>query len=189
MSRSPTSSFPVLPLYGSGAAPIAQIGAVIVGTGVLAASSWIQVPMIPVPITMQTLAITMIGAFYGWRLALATVVAWFAEAAFGLPVLAGGAAGIAHFVGPTGGYLLGFAIAAGVVGLAAEQGLLRRSLAMSLGVMLAANALIIAIGCVWLARFVGWEASITAGATPFIVGGIVKAALATGIYEAVGKRA
>src|SRR3546814_16627125 len=76
---------------------------VALGTLVLAASSWIEVPMVPVPMTMQTYAIVLIGALCGWRLAGAVVLAYLGEAVIGLPVLSGGASGPIHFVGPTAG--------------------------------------------------------------------------------------
>lgn len=67
--------------------------AVLIGTAFLAVSSWIEVPMFPVPVTMQTFAVTTVGALYGWRLGGLTVLAWLGEAMIGMPVLAGGAGG------------------------------------------------------------------------------------------------
>lgn len=81
---------------------------VFAGTLVLALASRLAVPMVPVPITMQTFAVTMIGALYGWRLGSLTLLAWLGEAMLGLPVLAGGAFGLAPFFGPTAGYLVSF---------------------------------------------------------------------------------
>jgi biotin transport system substrate-specific component len=88
----------------------------------LAISSQIEVPMVPVPVTMQTFTVAMIGALYGWRLGTLTVLAWLGQAALGLPVLAGGAGGLAHFAGPTGGYLAAFVVMAAQVGWLAERG-------------------------------------------------------------------
>src|SRR5262245_33102727 len=86
-------------------------GAVVIGSLFLALSSYVQVPLIPVPITMQTFAVALVGALYGWRLGGITIIAWLVEGAVGLPVLAGGASGVHHFVGPTGGYLFAFPVA------------------------------------------------------------------------------
>ena len=158
--------------------------AVLLATMLLTASSWIEVPMVPVPITMQTFAVTLVGALMGWRLGGAAILAWFAEAAIGLPVLAGGAGGIWHFAGPTGGYLFGFLVAALAVGWCAERGWTRGNIASAFAVMLAANALILALGAAWLAMLFGWETAIASGVTPFIVGGILKAALAVATVEA-----
>ena len=104
--------------------------AVLIGTAFLAVSSWIEVPMYPVPVTMQTFAVTMVGALYGWRLGGLTVIAWLAEAMIGFPVLAGGAGGLMHFAGPTAGYLLAFPVVAAFVGLLAERGLTRQSICL-----------------------------------------------------------
>ncbi|MEL6745054.1 MAG: biotin transporter BioY, partial [Pseudomonadota bacterium] len=77
----------------------------LLGSAVLSLSSYVAIPMVPVPITMQTLAVTVIGAVFGWRLGMAAVWLWLAYGAAGLPVFAGGASGLSHFVGPTAGYL------------------------------------------------------------------------------------
>lgn len=82
-----------------------KIAAVVVGTIMLTLSSYITVPMYPVPVTMQTYAILMVGALYGWRMGTLTVIAWLGQAAIGMPVLAGGTGGPAVFVGPTAGYI------------------------------------------------------------------------------------
>ena len=75
-----------------------QLLAVAAGTLILALASQVEVPMVPVPVTLQTLAVTLIGALYGWRLGAITVVAWLGQAAIGLPVLASGKFGLAPFV-------------------------------------------------------------------------------------------
>src|SRR6478609_8857881 len=106
---------------GSRSLPV-QAAFVLAGTLILALASRISVPMVPVPITMQTFAVTMIGALYGWRLRALTVVAWLGEAMVGLPVLAGGAGGLAPFAGPTAGYLVSFPIIAALTGWLAERG-------------------------------------------------------------------
>jgi len=82
------------------------------GTALLTLSAKINLPLPYVPMTLQTLVVLMIGAAYGWRLGGATVMAYLAEGAIGLPVFAGPIGGLAPFVGPTAGYLVGFALAA-----------------------------------------------------------------------------
>lgn len=154
-----------------------QIGAVLLGTLFLALSSWIEVPMYPVPVTMQTFAVTLVGAFYGWRLGTLTILAWLGEAMIGLPVLAGGAGGIAHFAGPTLGYLAAFPVMGFVVGHLAERGFTRNVVAGFL-VMLAGNALCLVIGGAYLATLIGFEQAMIHGVTPFVLGGILKSALA-----------
>ena len=159
--------------------------AVLLGTLFLAASSWIEVPMLPVPMTMQTFAVTLIGALYGWRLGAVTVLAWLVEGAVGFPVLAGGAAGLVHFAGPTGGYLAAFPFAAALVGFLAERGWTAKGkLFQSFVAMLLGNVFILAFGGAWLAAMIGVSDAIQFGVVPFIMGAIVKSALATASVEA-----
>ncbi len=162
---------------------------VIVGTLFLAACAWIEVPMVPVPMTMQTFGMVMIGAVYGWRLGGATVAVYLTEGAIGLPVFAGGAAGIHHFVGPTAGYLVAFVLAAMLVGASAERGLLRHPLS-AFTVMLAGHLLILALGVAWLAYAVGLGLSqaVAVGATPFLIGMVLKSALAVACWRVLERR-
>jgi biotin transport system substrate-specific component len=131
-----------------------------------------------VPVTMQTFAVTLVGALYGWRLGALTVVAWLAEAAVGLPVLAGGAGGLAHFAGPTGGYLFSFPVVAGLVGWLAERGWNAERVLWAFAAMLIGNGLCLVLGAIWLAAMIGAEKAIALGVTPFILGGVLKSALA-----------
>lgn len=155
-----------------------KILAVGVGSLILTLSSWIVVPMVPIPVTMQTFAVTLIGALYGWRLGAATVLAWLGQAAVGLPVLAGGAGGLPHFFGPTGGYLLAFLLAAMVTGWLAERGWNGRRVGLAFVSMLVGNALCLVVGAAWLATIIGPKQAVIAGVLPFIVGGILKSGLA-----------
>ena len=91
MNAPAMTSTTFVPLRLAGRPLAVKVAAVFLGSLFLAASSWIEVPMFPVPMTMQTFAVTLVGALYGWRLGLATVLAWLGEAALGAPVLAGGA--------------------------------------------------------------------------------------------------
>src|SRR6185437_8955054 len=99
-----------------------QVAQVILGTLGLTACSWLSIPMEPVPVTMQTYAVIVIGALMGPRLGALTVIAWLSEAVLGLPVLAHGAGGVLPFVGPTAGYLFSFPVVAAFVGWLAERG-------------------------------------------------------------------
>lgn len=92
----------------------------LVGSLLLAISAKIQVPFYPVPMTMQTFAVLVIGMAYGWRLGGATVLLYLAEGAAGMPVFASGA-GLAYLAGPTGGYLVGFLASAVLVGFLADR--------------------------------------------------------------------
>lgn len=158
---------------------------VLAGSLFLAACSWIEVPMVPVPMTMQTFGLVVIGALYGWRLGGATVLTYLLQGAMGLPVLAGGAAGFIHFVGPTAGYLFGFALATVIVGWLAERGFARHPLA-AFAVMLLGHVAILAPGVTWLATAIGlgWTQAAAVGLTPFLLGMVLKSALAAACLQA-----
>ena len=180
-----TSAFSPLDLESR---PLAwRIGAVVLGTLFLTLSSYVEVPMVPVPVTMQTFAVMLVGALYGWRLGAITIVAWLAEAAVGLPVLSGGAAGAHHFVGPTAGYLFAFPVAGAVVGWIAERGWNGRRPLLAFVSMLLGNALCLAIGGAWLAVLFGADVAWTSGVAPFIVGGVLKSALGAALLALLAR--
>jgi biotin transport system substrate-specific component len=162
-----------------------RVAFVLAGTLALALASRISVPMVPVPITMQTFAVTMIGALYGWRLGTVTVLAWLGEAMVGLPVLAGGAGGIAPFAGPTAGYLVAFPLMAAMVGWLAERGWTGARLVLSFAAHFAANIFCLVLGGAWLATLIGTEKALMLGVVPFILGAVLKSALAAALLKAV----
>lgn len=160
----------------------------VLGAALLTISAKIKVPFYPVPMTMQTCVVLLIGAAYGWRLGLATVMLYLAQGAAGLPVFTGTPAqgvGVGYMIGPTGGYLLGFAAAAGFAGFWAER--VGRSLAGLAVGLLAADALAFAFGLAWLGTFLGWEKALAGGLYPFLPSELLKVALATALI--VGGRA
>lgn len=161
---------------------------IVAGTLVLALASQISVPMVPVPITMQTFAVTMIGALYGWRLGTLTVLAWLGEAMIGLPVLAGLKSGIAPFIGPTAGYLVAFPVMAALVGFVTERGVTGERPVAGFLLHLLANILCLALGWVWLAGVIGAEKAWIAGVAPFILGAVLKSALAASVLKAASVR-
>ena len=143
----------------------------------LSAQVAIPLPFSPVPVTAQTLAVLLTGALLGARRGGLCLLAYLIEGAAGLPVFAGGAGGIAHLLGPTGGYLWGFIAAAYVVGLLAERRWDRR-MRTTLLAMLFGNAAIYALGLPWLASFVGIDRALLLGLYPFVPGDLLKLALA-----------
>ncbi len=151
---------------------------VVAGTALLTLSAKINIPLPYVPMTMQTLVVLMIGAAYGTRLGVATIVAYLAEGALGLPVFAGPVGGLAPLVGPTAGYLFGFVVAAGAVGWLAERGF-DRSVVRLFAAMALGHAIILGMGFVWLAfgLNLGAEKAWLIGVVPFIAGSLVKNAL------------
>lgn len=157
---------------------------VIAGTVALAIASQISVPMVPVPITMQTFAVTMIGALYGWRLGGLTVLAWLAEAMIGLPVLAEFKSGIAPFMGPTAGYLVAFPLMAVLVGFFTQKGVTANRVFLGFSLHFAANLLCLLLGWLWLAQIIGGEKAWLAGVLPFLLGAVLKSALAAAVLKA-----
>ena len=157
---------------------VRAFGAMALGIGILTASSYVAVPMVPVPMTMQTLAVTLIGAVLGWRQGAATVMAWLALAAAGAPVLANGGFGLAPFVGPTAGYLFAFPVAAALTGWMAKD----RGFWMVLLAMLSGNALCLG-GAAWLAIMIGFKAAMAIGVAPFVAGALVKSGIGAVILK------
>lgn len=180
-----TFSGPFSPLRLSERPLTVQVGAVLFGTALMTASSYVSVPMVPVPMTMQTLAVTLIGALYGWRLGAITIAVWLMQGALGLPVFSNGTGGIARLVGPTAGYLFAFPIAAAVTGWLAERGWTGDPVVRAFLAMLAGNALCLMLGGAWLAVLIGGEKAFWAGVAPFVLGGIVKSALGAAILKAM----
>jgi biotin transporter BioY len=150
---------------------------VIAGSLVVAALARITIPIGPVPISGQTLGVLLVAATLGARRGFWAMIAYIAQGTAGLPVFAGGRGGPAVLAGPTGGYLVGFALAALVVGSLCERGMDRRP-ATTLVAMAAGTLVIYASGVLWLARFTGWSAVMQLGVYPFVFGDVVKALLA-----------
>lgn len=168
-------------LWATDSPLVRNITLAILGSAALWISAKISIPFWPVPLTMQTLVVLVIGMAFGSRLGIATILLYLAEGAAGLPVFAGTpekGIGIAYMLGTTGGYLLGFALAAGVVGLLAERGWDRNPLTTA-GAMLLGNVVIYIPGLLWLGSVVGWDKPVLAwGLTPFLAGDALKLALA-----------
>jgi biotin transport system substrate-specific component len=166
------------------ASRIARFAALSIGGALaLAVSAKAQVPFYPVPMTLQTLVVLIIGAAFGLRLAVATVALYLAEGLLGLQVFAGVSAGPYYIAGPTGGYLLGFLVAAALVGWLAERGW-DRSLGRLLAVMILGHVAIFACGYAWLAELVGPEKAWIGGVLPFLAATLVKTLLAWALVAA-----
>lgn len=163
---------------------------VFVGSLLLALSAKVQIPFWPVPMTLQTMVVLAAGMALGWRLAGATVLLYLAEGAMGLPVFAGTpekGIGLAYMMGPTGGYLLGFLLAALLCGWLAGRGWDRHPLT-ALGAMLLGNAVIYASGLLWLGTLIGWDKPVLElGLYPFLAGDALKVALGAALLPSLWK--
>ncbi|WP_395023164.1 biotin transporter BioY [Dongia sp.] len=166
---------------------VKQAALVMAGSLLLAASAHVKVPFWPVPMTMQTFVVLMIGAVYGRNLALATVAAYLVEGAAGLPFFAAGG-GLAILAGPTAGYLFGFLVAAGLVGHLADRGL-GRNIATAAAIFIAGDIAIFVCGVAWLSTITGIGAAIAGGLVPFLLAEVVKIALACALLPWAWRRA
>ncbi len=171
-----------------------QAALVVAGIAFLAIMAKIKVPMWPVPITMGTFGVLTLGAAYGARLGLVTILGYMLVGALGFDVFAGSTAelnGFAYMMGGTGGYLVGYVMAVLLLGTLARAGWDRSAPKMA-GAMLLGNALIYVPGLIWLGMLYGWDKPILEwGLTPFLVGDAVKLALAALIlplaWKAMGR--
>ena len=153
---------------------------VVFGSLLLAVAAQFKIPLYPVPATGQTLVVLLIGMTYGPRLGGITMAAYLFEGAIGLPVFAGGAAGMAVLFGATGGYLFGFLLAAVAMGYLAERGM-GRSVVSTVIAMVIGNMVIYLCGASWLAGFIGFGKAMAAGVLPFLYGDALKLAVAAGL--------
>ena len=151
----------------------------LMGSIALAVSSKIKIPFYPVPMTMQTFVILVIGISFGWKLGLATVFLYLFEGIIGLPVFSGTpekGMGLIYFTGPTMGYLLGFLVAVYISGkFIYDNNLVKNFLKLSL-----ATSFIYILGIIWLGSLIGWDKPIfQLGAKPFLLAELFKILIAT----------
>lgn len=186
--QSPTLAETLWPQSAAaGAARLVRQGALaLIAVIALWLSAKIQVPLYPVPITMQTLVVLVVGVAYGPALGAASIALYLGIGALGLPVFAGDwseGGGIAHLYGPTAGYLAGFVVASLLVGRLARLGWDRALFTAALS-MLLGNIVIYALGVSWLASQIGLEKALEYGLLPFLYGDFLKIALGTALLPA-----
>ena len=151
----------------------------LIGSIILAISSKIKIPFYPVPMTMQTLVVLMIGIGFGWKLGLATVSLYLFEGIIGLPVFSGTpekGVGLIYFTGPTMGYLIGFLVTVYISGKIVYD----KSLIKNFFKLLFAISFIYILGMIWLGSLIGWEKPIfQLGAQPFLLAELIKILIVT----------
>lgn len=169
---------------------IRNIVAVVAGSMLLTLSAKASIPFYPVPMTLQTLVVLALGMVLGPRLGAAAVIAYLAQGAIGLPVFAGTpekGIGLAYMLGTTGGYLVGFVVAAYATGLLAERRW-DRSVVTTIAAMIIGNVIIYAFGIAWLGSIVGWDKPVLAwGMTPFLLGDLAKILIAAAVLPTLWK--
>ena len=161
---------------------------VVTGSLFVAAMAQVKIPLpfTPVPLTGQTFAVLLVGAALGSRRGAASLLLYLLQGMIGLPVFAGGASGLAVLLGPTGGYLAGFVVAAYLIGALAARGLDRR-IPSALLAFLAGEAVIYLFGVAWLSLFLGIQRAIVAGFLPFLIGDVLKLVAAALVLPAAWK--
>ena len=156
----------------------------LMGSVILAISSKIKIPFYPVPMTMQTLVVLMMGIGFGWRLGVATVTLYLFEGIIGLPVFSGTpekGIGLIYFTGPTMGYLIGFLVAVFFAGkFNYDNNLIKNFFKLTLSI-----SFVYILGMIWLGGLIGWDKPIfKLGAQPFLLAELFKVLLATlAIYQ------
>ena len=154
----------------------------IIGSFLLAISSKVQIPLTPVPVTLQTLVLLVMSMFLGWRGAVGATSLYLFQGAIGLPVFAHGGGFIILF-GPTGGYLFGFLIASLVVGYLAERGW-DKSVVLTFTSMTIGTLIIYLFGVIWLSYLKDLNTALVFGLLPFITPDILKICLGTCLVSA-----
>ena len=153
-----------------------KISIVLFGTLLLTISAKIKVPFYPVPMTMQTFVVVLIGITLGWKLGLATVFAYLFEGAIGLPVFAGTpekGIGVSYIIGPTGGYLVGFVSSVFIAGFVnLNKNIFIKFYLISLSIIA-----IYITGVPWLAYLAGWEVAYVWGIKNFVLAELLKIAI------------
>ena len=151
----------------------------LIGSIILAVSSKIKIPFYPVPMTMQTLVVLMLGIVFGWKLGLATVSLYLFEGIIGLPVFSGTpekGIGLVYFTGPTMGYLIGFLVTAYISG----KFFYDNSSIKNFFKLFFATSFIYILGMIWLGSLIGWDKPIfNLGAQPFLLAELFKILIAT----------
>lgn len=163
-----------------------NMATIVLGSLLIALAAKLNVPVWPVPVTLQSFAIATLAAAFGTRIGVATVALYLAEGASGLPVFATGG-GLTYITGPTGGFLLGFLAMAGVIGYAADHGASARPLTL-FGAMLVGAVALLGFGFAWLILMAGhapWidqthvvGSAFSGAIQPFLIWDVLKMALA-----------
>lgn len=167
---------------------VSDIALVATGAAVTAVAAQIAIPLWPVPITMQTLAVLLVGSSLGALRGALSMVLYAVVGIIGFPVFSDGASGFGIIQGPTGGYIIGFIFAAALVGWVAQRSWDHKFLGAVVS-FVAGTVVTFAVGLPWLAIALGLDLQQTlqGGLYPFIIGGIVKALLAAAIIPLAWK--
>lgn len=172
---------------------LSDVALVVAGTALVAALAQVAIPLWPVPVTGQTLAVLLVGASLGAARGAASLGLYALLGAIGLPIYSDAASGWSVLVGPTGGYIIGFVLSAAIVGWAAERRWDRGWLKAAV-TFIGGSLVVFAVGLPWLSYSLGGfglpndlQSTLVAGFYPFIVGGLIKAGIAAALLPAIWK--
>ena len=168
--------------------PLSETLRVALGAVVLFACTQVSIPLNPVPITLQTLGVLLIGLTYSPKEALKTLLLYVGCGLLGLPVFTNFGTGIGKLLGPTGGYLIGFILAAPTMAWLLSQIKTRSGWTLLLACAIG-QTLIYAFGLIWLSTFLGVQGALQHGLLPFILPGAVKAVGLSAILGYVKQKA
>jgi biotin transport system substrate-specific component len=157
----------------TGTTVTAQIGLALMGAAFTALCAQASIPWIPVPFTLQTLAVTLCGLSLGARAGILSQLTYVLAGCAGLPVFSQASGGLSVVLGPTGGYLLAFVVTAGILGYATDRGWTTKPWELAIALALS-NLLILAIGSTWLGFFIPTDQALEKGFYPFLTGALVK---------------
>jgi biotin transport system substrate-specific component len=159
---------------------VRQVAAVLGASTIISLCAPISIPLFftPIPIAIQAHVILLISCLLGSKRAALAVLAFLLQGAMGLPVFAGGRGGIYVLAGPTGGYLLGYLLAAFITGYLMERSIYRTP-SKAFAVMGLGNLVVYLFGISWLSRYLGWESALVLGMAPFLIGDLLKLVVAT----------
>lgn len=158
---------------------------VLLASFIICLSGYISIPLwfTPVPMATQNSMVLLMAALLGSRRGVAATFAFLAQGAMGLPVFSNGGFGLAHFLTPTGGYLVGYLVASFVVGLIAER---RTTIASAVAALAAGNGIIYLFGASYLSSFIGIEKAFWLGVAPFMIGDLIKSLVILKILQLAG---
>ncbi|XVN43367.1 MAG: biotin transporter BioY [Candidatus Rickettsia vulgarisii] len=158
---------------------------IILGVSLLAICSQVSIPLNPIPITLQTVAVLFIGLTYDRVNAISSVIAYITLGCAGIPVFTNYGFGISKITGPSGGYIIGFIAAVYAMSLLKSKIFNSNKILDNILLCLIGSSIIMGLGYLWLAGFIGFKQSFVLGVLPFIIPGIVKSLLLVGLLRAV----
>jgi|SRR3989338_5498840 len=166
--------------------PLHRICLIFIGSILIALSAQMTIPLLPIPITLQTTAVLLLSILFGPSIGSSIIIIYLAEGLLGIPVFAHYSSGLPILLGPRGGYLLGFLPASIIAGYLAQQNIFRHPIMIFLNICIS-TFIIFIVGMIVLAHFVGWQKAYLLGVAPFYVTEFIKIMALTGTLTLTNK--